>query len=185
MDMFEKVEKLREKADVSYEEAKDALERSGGDMLDALILLEKEGKTVRSGSASYSTEKAKDTAGEAGKEDRCNKTDKKSKAREKGEGFVERIKTLIRKSIENYLVIESNNERVARIPILLALIILIFAFYAAVIAILVSLFLGCRYSFEGKDEMKTANEACERAEEIVADIIDAPEKDASGDNDDE
>ena len=55
MDMFEKVEKLREKANVSYEEAKEALERSNGDILDAMILLEKEGKTKKAGAESYST----------------------------------------------------------------------------------------------------------------------------------
>ena len=45
--MFEKVEKLRERANVSYEEAKNALERSNGDMLDAMILLERESNISR------------------------------------------------------------------------------------------------------------------------------------------
>ena len=45
MDQFEKVEKLRERADVSYEEAKEALENSNWDILDAMIYLEQNGKT--------------------------------------------------------------------------------------------------------------------------------------------
>ena len=44
MDNFEKVEKLREKAGVSYEEAKAALEQCNYDLLDAMISLEKQGK---------------------------------------------------------------------------------------------------------------------------------------------
>lgn len=40
MDNFEKVEKLREKANVSYEEAKQALENCNWDILDAMIYLE-------------------------------------------------------------------------------------------------------------------------------------------------
>ena len=44
MDNFEKVEKLREKAGVSYEEAKTALEQCNYDLLDAMIYLEKQGK---------------------------------------------------------------------------------------------------------------------------------------------
>ena len=44
MDNFEKVEKLRQHANVSYEEAKEALERSDWDILDAMIYLEKTGK---------------------------------------------------------------------------------------------------------------------------------------------
>ena len=44
MDNFEKVEKLVQKANVSYEDAKQALEEANGDMLDAMIALEKQGK---------------------------------------------------------------------------------------------------------------------------------------------
>ena len=45
MDYFEKVEKLVEKAGVTYEDAKQALDDSNGDLLDAMILLERSGKT--------------------------------------------------------------------------------------------------------------------------------------------
>ena len=41
MEMMEKVERLREKANVTYEEAKAALEETGGDLLDAVVLLER------------------------------------------------------------------------------------------------------------------------------------------------
>ena len=54
---LEQVERLREKADVSYEQAKAALEEAGGSLLDALILLERQGR-VNPGagrSARYST----------------------------------------------------------------------------------------------------------------------------------
>ena len=36
---FEKVEKLRERANVTYEEARDALNEANGDLLDAMVLL--------------------------------------------------------------------------------------------------------------------------------------------------
>ena len=55
MDQFEKVEKLREHADVSYEEAKDALEKSNWDILDAMIYLEQNGKTKAPERESYTT----------------------------------------------------------------------------------------------------------------------------------
>ena len=41
---LEQVEALRARAEVSYEEARAALEDSGGDLLDALISLERAGK---------------------------------------------------------------------------------------------------------------------------------------------
>ena len=44
---LEQVERLREKADVSYGQAKAALEYSGGNLLDALIYLEEQGVIPR------------------------------------------------------------------------------------------------------------------------------------------
>ena len=44
MELLEKVEKIREKTGVSYEEAKAALEACGEDVLDALVYLENQGK---------------------------------------------------------------------------------------------------------------------------------------------
>ena len=44
MDHFEMTEKLRERAQVSYEEAKEALELNEWDMLEAIVYLEREGE---------------------------------------------------------------------------------------------------------------------------------------------
>ncbi len=46
---LEQVEELRSKADVSWSRAKEVLERTGGNVLDALILLEKEGDLSQQG----------------------------------------------------------------------------------------------------------------------------------------
>jgi hypothetical protein len=51
---IEQVEKLKERADITYEEAREALEKAGGDLLEAIILLEREGKTARN-TGFYST----------------------------------------------------------------------------------------------------------------------------------
>ena len=178
MDMFEKVEKLKEKADVTYEEARDALQKADGDILEALILLEKEGKAKKPGN-SYSTEY--DRSEEKNKKE----GDKSEKGKHKGKacGFIEKTKELFRKSITNYLVIKSKEDTKAKIPILAAVVILIFAWHISVVAIIVSLFFGCRYSFEGEDDMESANKACDtvcdKAEEIVADIVEVPSKDVT------
>jgi hypothetical protein len=44
MATLEQVEKLRERTNVSYDEAKAALAAANGDLLDAVIRLEKEGR---------------------------------------------------------------------------------------------------------------------------------------------
>ena len=56
MEMIEKVERLREKADVTYEEAKAALEQTDGDLLDAMVLLERQGKVKEPKQGAFSTE---------------------------------------------------------------------------------------------------------------------------------
>ena len=55
MEEFEKVERLVAKANVTYEDAKKALEESNGDMLDAMIYLEKQGKVKAPSQSSFNT----------------------------------------------------------------------------------------------------------------------------------
>ena len=44
----DQVEKLKEKAGVSFEEARAALEATGGNLLEAMLWLERQGKTAPS-----------------------------------------------------------------------------------------------------------------------------------------
>lgn len=172
MDMFEKVDKLRERANVSYEEAKDALERSNGDILDAMILLEREGKTRQQGSASYNTaytaeqQQSAQAQYYAGYDQNAQRDAKPND----GRTFGDKVKALIHKSTVNYLAIDRKGERIMRIPILAAILIVLFAWYAAIIAVLVSLFLDCKYSFEGQDEMKGANNVCDKAGNLAEQV---------------
>ena len=52
---LEMAERLKEKANVSYAQAKEALEYSGGNLLDALIYLEEKGILPRTEGAYFST----------------------------------------------------------------------------------------------------------------------------------
>lgn len=52
---LEQVEQLRERSNCTYEDAKIALEQSDGNVLDALILLEKAGMVKHSGGGFFST----------------------------------------------------------------------------------------------------------------------------------
>lgn len=53
---LEQIERLQQHAGVSFEEARAALEASGGDLLDALVWLERGGKIDSSGVRSYATD---------------------------------------------------------------------------------------------------------------------------------
>ena len=66
----EQIERLRDHAGVSYEDAQAALEASGGDQLDALVWLEQAGKIPSSGvhsctSGAWSEPEPGETGGEA------------------------------------------------------------------------------------------------------------------------
>ena len=65
---LELVDRLRKRADVSYEEAKAVLEETDGNLLDALILLEQRGKIRSDGgqSAQYSTKSGEETSASFG-----------------------------------------------------------------------------------------------------------------------
>ena len=57
MEKLEKVEVIREKCGVSYEDAKAALDACDDNVLDAIIWLERQGKSTKQ-SANYTTESA-------------------------------------------------------------------------------------------------------------------------------
>ena len=158
MDNFEKVEKLREKANVTFEEAKAALEEANGDLLDAMILLEKQGK-AETKKESYST---KDEPS-----DLAVIEEEEGDGKKRGNAFTDKLKALWHKSCENYFVVEHNDEKIVNIPIWVFIIILVFAWHVILVAMIVALFFGCKYSFAGKDEMKTANEVCNKVSEAA------------------
>ena len=167
MDNFEKVEKLREKANVTFEEAKAALEEAGGDLLDAMIILEKQGK-AEAHKESYST---KDAGGELLVVDQPEKSEKK-----RGNAFTDKVKALWHKSCENNFVVEKGSEAIVNIPIWVFILILLFTWHVTLAVMIVALFLGCRYSFRGRDEMKLANDVCDKASEAVDKVKEEYEK---------
>ncbi len=160
MDNFEKVEKLREKANVSYEEAKAALEEANGDLLDAMILLEKQGKAEKK-KESYSTGEEKTELAVVGE------PEKKEKKEKHGNAFTDKLKELWHKSCENYFVVERDGEVLINLPICVFLLIMLFTFHVTLVAMVVALFFGCRYGFRGADEMKLANDVCDKASEAA------------------
>ena len=165
MDTFEKVEKLRERANVSFEEAKEALEHSNGDLLEAMIYLEKNGKTVSDGTSSYSTsyEDAKELP-------------KVVPQPAPKDGFFKRIGRIIKKlaikSTENFLVVEKNGSQILKMPVWVMILILLVAWYASIILLIVSLFLGCRFSFVGKDDLSKVNDVMGKASDLAINVKD-------------
>ncbi len=158
MDNFEKVEKLVQKAGVTYEDAKNALERANGDLLDAMILLEREGKTNGPAASTYSTQYEDQT--------QYIPVDAQTTNARGGNGSG-KVKEIFRKIwrilSRNAMVIEKNGDTVVKLPLWAVLLILLTCWWIVLILLIVSLFFGYRYSFRGEADLKVANDVMEKA----------------------
>lgn len=171
MDNFEKAEKIREKCGVSFEEAKDALERSNYDLLDAIVYLEQSGRINRPDNVVYVSEK--DRSKEKEFEDAQKQYKKQSKKRicDYIKDFWAWLSKLFKKSCETSFVVEKNHKEVIAVPVLVFILLVIFAFWITVPLLIIGLFFECRYHFEGIGTVKVdVNKFCEKASEGAEEI---------------
>ena len=147
---LEKVELVREKTGVSYEDARAALEQTDYDLLDAVVLLERQGKTSKH-SASNSTAHADDGSNTQMVEAQLiyeNDT-KRMGFEEKLNRLFVWIQNLLRRSLDIKLVATKHGVQSFSIPLLLVILLLILAFWIVLPLLVVSLFFDFRYHFEG------------------------------------
>lgn len=162
---LEMVERLREKAPVTYAQARQALEYSGGNLLDALIYLEEQGAIPREEGAYFSTRN--EASPPPPKEDPLpvpmkGKETRNEKKRHlfngirvavvppKGEGK-RWLSTLRRWLIDNELEIWRRDQPVTALPVLILVLLLVFVYWLMIPALILGLFLGFRYRFSGPD----------------------------------
>lgn len=151
----ELVAQLRQYADVSFADAKAALEATGGDLLEALIWLERQGKTGPSGVGSaHSDPHAPDPmAARRGPET---------------QGVLERLWGAL---TENRLEC-SRGERSMDIPIAVLIALAVFAPYVVVIGILLGFCCGWRFHFAGPHlGSKKVNDVMDTIDDTAEDIL--------------
>ena len=178
---LEQVERLREKADISYEEAKALLKQTGGDLLDALILLERQGRVDRRGGGFYSTQPgaASGDAGAApgdappgGGEGRCTASgaDWRGRLRE----IWDTLLNVLRHSTANQMEVWRRGRLLTSVPVLILVILLIVAFWITIPLLILGLVMGCRYRFAGPDLGRdTINDAMDTVSDTVGDMVDS------------
>ena len=156
MEHIEMVERLHEKAGISYTDAKDALERSGWDMLEALVLLEREGKidplTASTSSADGGTSYEKVTATASRKE---------SNFHEAMNGVREKLRKMFDDSLSTDFVVKRQGKEVFRLQVLIALILCLCLWEPILAALVIGLICDCRYSFESRKNASGEKEAHE------------------------
>lgn len=159
MDRLDKAERLRERANVSYEEAKDALERAGDDLLDAMLILEKEGKVKKPEQSTYSTsyENQMDYV----------KVQEKVDEQKKSAPSARSIGRMIRRGI--HFVTHTSFYITREEKILFAMPSWVFALIVASMwkivlpAMIVAMLFKIRYYFEGDDNTEAANDFLSKA----------------------
>lgn len=151
---MEQVERLREKSGATYEACRDALERTDGNLLDAVILLERAGYS-RTAGATFTTkpgEKAAEAArmvlspesGHRGGKKRSDWRDGAAEVWEAG-------KNLLRHAVENQFEVWRRGEMMTSMPVLILALLIILVFWISMPLLIIGLFLGCRYRFAGPD----------------------------------
>jgi hypothetical protein len=207
---IEQVEKIRERANVSYEDAKAALEATEGDMLEAMIFLEKQGKILGPRMNSYNT----DTGASMDEEDHHERHGRKDyrdgrrrrrhnddydydyeyydrherrgpTIRQQMHYFWLKLCALIRKTNANQFEVSKDGRSLLCMPVTLLLVSLICFFWVTLPLLIIALFFGYRYSFIGPDFGKdTINNVMDRAADTAENIKRSMmEKDAQGEND--
>lgn len=164
MDHYEMVEKLREKANVSYEEAKAALEAADWNLLDALVLLENQGKV--SGSEAYST-KTESAAYE-----------NRSRHAETAARVGRRIASGINRANRYTVAFSRKGEMLFELPLLVPVLLLIFGFWVVVPLLIVGLFFGFKYELKGAAGVEAVNRVMDKASEVADNIVSEVRKEA-------
>ncbi len=172
---FEQVEKLRQKTNISYEEAKKALEETGGDLLEAVINLEKKGhiKPPTDG-GSYSSRE--DTAG---KEE--NAARQEEVAREEKTSFGDSVASffkwlgrVVHKGNVNSFEVVKDSQSIIMLPLTALVLLFIFAFWVVIPLLIVGLIFGYRFRFRGPDLDNTrANQAMDKVSDATLSAVDS------------
>ena len=175
MTELEKVEKLREKANVTFAEAKEALDNSGGDILDALIYLENNGKvTEPAGGGFFSGADLPATAEQTS----TGNEGSQSKNESSGEEFADLMKRfgafclkMFNKGLNNYLEATKGDQHLFSCPVLIVILLTIFFFWVTIPLFVISMFCGFRYRFTGEDLGKdSVNSVMDSANNVVDDV---------------
>lgn len=193
----EMIKNLAEKCNVTLEEAKTALEVGEWNMLTAAQLLEDEKlrraqeiDEVASGCGTATAQAVADETAESAQAAEAEKIEateeaattekvEGAKAEKRGSGLRnlgEHIRRLVACGNRNRFVVRRNGATLLELPVTVLAVLMLLAFWTCIPLLVIGLFLGCRYSFSGKElgreginnALGKAASAAERVKESVA-----------------
>ena len=177
MTFYDMVELLRSKANVTYVEAKAALEASNWDILDAMVLLERQGKVKDKGAAYSTAQDGEDS--EAKKKENKNahwEFEVNGNFMSAMRRFGRWLRKLIQIGNANFFVVSRHGEEILSLPVTVLVVLLPFLFVPMLILLVVGLFTDFRYSFRGpnlgSDAINdTISKASDMADSFKAEVI--------------
>lgn len=114
---IEQIDLLRKRADVGYKEAKEALEKCNGDIVEALSYLESQNKI------------------------------KPEEEFLKGSSLIKKIKKVISKGNKMSVVISKSEKTILNLPLTLAVVFTVFAMPVVIISLVIALITSCKIRF--------------------------------------
>ena len=119
---LEQIDSIMQRANVSYSEAKEALEQCGGDTVEALLLLEKANKVKPPTESSSQTHSRKDNC----------------------KGFFERLNS-------TSFILRKENTTIIDVPLTIAILAFIFCCYISIVGLVIALILGYKLEIKGEN----------------------------------
>lgn len=173
MEKLEKVELIREKTGVTYDDAKVALDACDDDVLDAIIWLERMGKADTK-TANYTTtgpwEPGPVSPEMAEAQTAYEQSARKSKVGEMLSKIGVFLRDLAAKGLDTTFVAERNGERAFALPVLVVVLGLFF-WGASLWLLILGLFCGFRYHVEGNSSVTVDfNDVMDKAGEMADSI---------------
>lgn len=153
MEKVKLIEKLKDKANISYDEAEEALENGNWDMLDAMLYLEDKGKVEKPLVGIYYTNEYKDTYKDQVeiinlKKDKGNKH---SNNKNNFEGVFEAICKAIDTCNNIFIEIKKASKVFLKIPLTVLIVISFFAFWIIIPLVIVALIFDIEFFVSSKN----------------------------------
>jgi hypothetical protein len=151
MESHKLVDKLKNQTNISYEEAKSALEKTNWDILDAILYLEEAGKIQKPSVSIFYTNEYRENYKYnevTNNKDQGNNYDNAKKGNTFEGVFVEICK-IIDTGNNIFFEMKTKNKVFLRIPITVIILLLIFAFWVVIPLVIVGLFFGVEFTISG------------------------------------
>lgn len=173
MEKLKLVDKLKNKANISYEEAKDVLEKSNWDMLEAMLYLEAHVKVQKPSISIFYTNESKESYNEDGEEVNLKKDTNENNFENKNgfEGVFEAICKAIDTCNNIFIEIIRNSRVILKIPFTVLIVLLFFAFWIVIPLMIIGLFFNMEFLVSSKKiDVDKINKVFKETSKVVKDV---------------